>query len=360
MVAHFLEQEPLLQNPIFDALYCDEDRFDVNLSGGFLLKEPPIEDFNQIYKKPFSLLSEHDLFWEDEEITSLLSKEKQQERLSYDYLNSDAYLKMARNEAINWMLKVIAHYGFAPMTALLAVNYYDRFIGNPCFQRDKPWMSQLAALACLSIAAKVEETQVPLLLDFQVEESKHVFEAKTIQRMELLVLSTLQWKMNPVTPISFFDHIARRFKLIDNLHLEFSRRCENIVLSLITDCKLVDYLPSVIAAATMKYAIQEIEPFDALEYQDQLMSALRTSKENIDDCHKLIADAMNKQLPHKRRHESIPSSPIGVIDAYFSSDSSNDSWSAEPPLFKRSRAQDQHMRLAPLSILSVSIANDPH
>lgn len=68
----------------------------------------------------------------------------------------------------------------------------------------------------------------------QVEESKHVFEAKTIQRMELLVLSTLHWKMNPVTPISFFDHIARRFKLIDNLHLEFSRRCENIILSLIT------------------------------------------------------------------------------------------------------------------------------
>lgn len=168
MVAHFLEQEPLLQNPIFDALYCDEDRFD----GGFLLKEPPIEDFNQIYKKPLGLLSEHDLFWEDEEITSLLSKEKEQERLSYDYVNSDGFLKMARDEAVNWMLKVIAHYGFTAMTALLAVNYYDRFIANPCFQRDKPWMSQLAAVACLSIAAKVEETQVPLLLDFQVRALK--------------------------------------------------------------------------------------------------------------------------------------------------------------------------------------------
>ncbi|RVW81512.1 Cyclin-D4-1 [Vitis vinifera] len=38
------------------------------------------------------------------------------------------------------------------------------------------------------------KTDVPLLLDLQVEERKYVFEVKTIQRIELLVLSTLQWK----------------------------------------------------------------------------------------------------------------------------------------------------------------------
>ena len=30
-------------------------------------------------------------------------------------------------------------------------------------------MAQLADVACLTLAAKVEETQVPLLLDFQVD-----------------------------------------------------------------------------------------------------------------------------------------------------------------------------------------------
>jgi len=35
-------------------------------------------------------------------------------------------------------------------------------------QQDKPWMTQLAAVACLSLAAKMDETEVPLLLDFQV------------------------------------------------------------------------------------------------------------------------------------------------------------------------------------------------
>ena len=48
------------------------------------------------------------------------------------------------------------------------------------------------------------KTDAPLLLDLQVEEIKYVFEVKTFQMIELLVLSTLQWKVNSVTPTSFF------------------------------------------------------------------------------------------------------------------------------------------------------------
>ncbi|CAH9104053.1 unnamed protein product [Cuscuta europaea] len=103
---------------------------------------------------------------------------------------------VARNEALGWMFNVIGHYGFNTLTAVLAVNYFDRLICGVSFQKDKPWMSQLTAVACLSIAAKVEEIDVPLLLDFQVTDSKYMFDAKTIQRMELLVLSTLNWRMN--------------------------------------------------------------------------------------------------------------------------------------------------------------------
>ncbi|KAI8017255.1 Cyclin-D3-1 [Camellia lanceoleosa] len=64
------------------------------------------------------------------------------------------------------------------------VLYIDSIISRDC---------QLVAVACLSLAAKVEETQVPFLLDFQVEESKFIIEAKTIQRMELHGLGC--WKV---------------------------------------------------------------------------------------------------------------------------------------------------------------------
>ncbi|XP_073156408.1 cyclin-D3-3-like [Henckelia pumila] len=357
MVSHIHEQESLLQNSIFDALYCEEERLDQDSSVGFDLTEPQIEDFRQISEKPPIFLFEHDLFWEDDELSSLLSKEKKQPRLSFEEIIVDGCLKMVRHEAIVRILKVISQYGFNALTAALAVNYYDRFIASPCFQKDKPWMSQLVAVACVSLAAKVEETQVPLLIDFQVEESKYLFDAKTIQRMELLVLSTLQWKMNPVTPIPYFDHFMRRFGSLINPHWEFLWRCESLILSILTDFSLLRYLPSVVAAATMMYVTKEIEPCKESELHNQFVSVLKTSKEKVDECHKLIMEIMDdhgNKLRSKRKNESIPSSPSGVVDTYFSSDSSNDSWafsssvsSSPEPLFKRRRAQDQHMKLTP-------------
>lgn len=71
-------------------------------------------------------------------------------------------------------------------------------------------------------------------MEMQVEGTKYVFESKTIQRMELLVLSGLQWRMNPVTPVSFLDHIIRRLGLKSYVHWEFLTSCENLLLSLVS------------------------------------------------------------------------------------------------------------------------------
>ncbi len=41
-------------------------------------------------------------------------------------------------------------------------------------QQGKAWMLQLLSVACLSLAAKMEETEVPILLDLQVFISDHL------------------------------------------------------------------------------------------------------------------------------------------------------------------------------------------
>lgn len=360
---------------LLDKLFCEEEHFEQDLDiDGFVCEEKS-ENFDRFLDQKALVLLEQDLFWENDELLTLFAKEKEaQAHLgNRDLISNEAHLDVARKGALDWMIRVSAHYGFVAMTTVLAVNYFDKFLLSPCFQRDKPWMSQLAAVACLSLAAKVEETQVPLLLDLQMEESKFVFESKTIMRMELLVLSTLQWKMNPVTPLSFIDYILRRLGLTTHhLHWEFLRRCECLLLSLITNSRFGCYLPSVMAAATMCFVIQEIDPCNALEYQNQLMGTLEVSKENVDDCYKLILEVSddygNKQCKaHKRKYQSRPGSPNGVIDSYFSSDSSNDSWALAPsslssspePLFKKSRAQDQQMRLAPLNRVSIGVLSSP-
>ena len=68
-------------------------------------------------------------------------------------------------------------------------------------QSEKLWAIRLLSVACLSLAAKMEELKVPMLSEFFLED--YNFESKFIQRMELLVLNTLEWRMCLITPFAF-------------------------------------------------------------------------------------------------------------------------------------------------------------
>jgi cyclin D3, plant len=103
----------------------------------------------------------------------------------------------------------VARLGFSALTAALATAYLDRwFLGG-----GQPWTARLAAVAFVALAAKVEETRVPALVDLQFfaaagdegDADPYVFEAKTVRWMELLVLSALGWRMHPVTPFSYLE-----------------------------------------------------------------------------------------------------------------------------------------------------------
>lgn len=112
----------------------------------------------------FDLVKE-DLSWEDEELVSMFSREKQ----THVFLEeNDQTMVLARRKAIEWMLKVKAYFGFSCLTTFLAINYFDRFLCSFEVGNDKPWMMHIAAVTCLSLAAKIEETKVPTLLDLQV------------------------------------------------------------------------------------------------------------------------------------------------------------------------------------------------
>ncbi|KAE9457190.1 hypothetical protein C3L33_10902, partial [Rhododendron williamsianum] len=163
--------------------------------------------------------------------------------------------------------------------------------------------------------------------------------------MEVLVLSSLQWRMNPVTPVSFLDHIIRRLGFKDYyICFEILRRYS----------KLMCYLPSVLATATMLHVINGVDPSVAVECQNQLLGTLGIDKDKVEDCYKLILESTSGFLSHqsnKRKFRSMPGSPSGVTDVCFSSDSSNDSWavtasvsSSPEPLSKKLKAQDHHFQ----------------
>ncbi|GMH24589.1 hypothetical protein Nepgr_026432 [Nepenthes gracilis] len=273
--------EPKIQRStdVLQSLYCKEQSPDEDL--GLKCKEEEGENYSEkTVKDPLNLLEADPLgLGEEDELAALLIKEELTNLSEAAFRDSSNRPTMdARREAVEWMTMVNSHCGFSNVILVLGVNYFDRFISSAGFQRDKPWMIQLAAVACLSLASKIEEVHAPLLLPFQVD-CKHVFEAKTIQRMELLVLSALQWKMNPVIPMSYFEHFIRKLRLNSHFRWQILSKSEALIVSVITDPRFSSYLPSVMAAAITLHAMEaELQHWNTFEHHAQLMRDLKISK----------------------------------------------------------------------------------
>lgn len=181
---------------LLDALYCEEERWGEEMEAFDETEEYSETTTLTTTDTPLLLLPllllEQDMFWEDEELLSLFSNEKQTHSIS-DNIEADPCLSLARTDAVHWILKVSSHYGFSALTPILAVNYLDRFLSTLHYKKDEPWMIQLAAVTCLSLAAKVEETHVPLLLDFQVHTYIHTYISYLLSLQNLDEFLFLAW-----------------------------------------------------------------------------------------------------------------------------------------------------------------------
>ncbi|KAL2892892.1 Cyclin-D2-1 [Bienertia sinuspersici] len=278
----------------------------------------------------------------DECLASLFDKERQH-FLGLDYLkrftSGDLDLG-ARNLAIDWIEKVVSliiklinslinvlimcyeqvqsHYNFGPLCVYLSVNYLDRFLSAYELPKGKNWMMQLLAVACLSLAAKLEETDVPLSLDLQVGETKFIFEAKTIQRMELLVLSTLKWRMQSVTPFSFIDYYLYKLSGDKMPSRSLIFQAVQLILSTIKGIDLMEFRPSEIAAAAAISVLQETQ-IVVEQLTDKALSFLidHEEKKRIMKCVELMHDMrMNNRMNNDMiAARSVPQSPIGVLEA---------------------------------------------
>lgn len=72
-----------------------------------------------------------------------------------------------------------------------------------------PWAARLLSVACVSLAAKMEECRAPALSEFDAG-GGYEFCSASIRRMELLVLSTLGWRMDAVTPFDYLPCFSSR------------------------------------------------------------------------------------------------------------------------------------------------------
>ncbi|KAJ1258765.1 hypothetical protein BS78_10G100600 [Paspalum vaginatum] len=160
-------------------------------------------------------------------------------------------------ESVSWILKARSYHGFQPATAFLAVSYMDRFL-SPRTLPNHGWAFQLLSVACLSLAAKMEETSVPSLLDLQIESKSCIFEPRTVQRMELLVLAELDWRLRSLTPFAFIDLFACKADLSGRCARSLVLRACQITLNAIHETEFLNHCPASTAAAAVLSAAAEM------------------------------------------------------------------------------------------------------
>lgn len=175
---------------------------------------------------------------------------------------------------------------------------------------------QLLSVACLSLAAKMEETCVPLLLDFQLFEPRFVFESRTVRRMELLVMASLKWRMRAVTPFDFVDCFVREISASD-FHRLFAR-ASDLILNTHRVIDFLEYRSSTIAAAAVLSAAREMADISSPFDPNTAVLPYLLNQEMVSRCQHLMEEYLIDTCPFagiKAEPESAPHSPVGVLDA---------------------------------------------
>ncbi|XP_062019015.1 cyclin-D5-2-like [Rosa rugosa] len=186
---------------------------------------------------------------QEEHVKVLLEKE-----IDFGFKNNDeGFVKWIefrddRLQAIKWILKNRAVHGFQFRTAFLSIMYFDQFISKRSFKGNKTTWLRTLSVACLSLAAKMEEQRNPLLSEYKVEDC--IIERRWISQMELAVLSTLKWRMDPITPFAFIDYFIKRFHFNKEYPLETKYDIiEGFLIYLTRVINVMQHRPSVLAAA---------------------------------------------------------------------------------------------------------------
>ncbi|CAN6198173.1 unnamed protein product [Urochloa humidicola] len=223
-------------------------------------------------------------------------------------------------ESVSWILKARSYHGFQPATAYLAVSYMDRFLSSSSLP-DYGWAFQLLSVACLSLAAKMEETSVPPLLELQIESTSCIFEPRTVQWMELFVLVKLDWRLRSLTPFAFIDLFACKADSSGRCTRSLVLRACQITLNAIHENEFLNHCPASMAAASVLYAVTEIPGMSCMSISPETAASWRTglTEEGIRSCYQLLQQQLVPMSTTTRRKiiasELLRSTPPSVSSA---------------------------------------------
>ncbi|CAI9098288.1 OLC1v1034909C1 [Oldenlandia corymbosa var. corymbosa] len=281
-----------------------------------------------------------------------LRKEMTTYALESDYLEhvrENFWVNKARVKAINWFVKSQRRLNLSLETLFDAANYFDRFSSLNKYQVCNDWMIELLSVACLSTAAKLNETSPPSLYQIQMEGVENLFESSLIQRMELNMLETLEWRLRPATSYSYFELLTKssinnllKFNQKQHFGPEFEERVIELLGGALLDSKFLEFRPSVIAMSALQHISDELG--SARDGQNSVcMARFRAliaspdQQEKLIKCHEMMTMMMEENsVDTNCKNCDDPSSPVTVLanNTQCCCDFGRDCQAADDSLFK--------------------------
>ncbi|XP_061978100.1 putative cyclin-D6-1 isoform X1 [Populus nigra] len=230
-------------------------------------------------------------------------------------LKTSGFYVSFRQEAISLILQAQYSCNYDAFIPYLAVNYMDRFISKQEIPQGKPWILRLLVISCLSLAAKMRNAHFSVS-DFQGEEAGFIFDTQTINRMELLILDALNWRMRSITPFSFVHFFISVLELKDPSSSQpLKDRATEIIFKAQNEIKFLEFKPSIVAASALLVASNELLPLQFPLFKCSISSCAFVNKETLLSCFNAVQEMEEMEWYESMLDTmSCTRTPLSVLD----------------------------------------------
>jgi len=222
--------------------------------------------------------------------------------------HSDPCYQQCRHAVVDWVCQVGEVCGLKNLTIHAAIGFVDMLVDITPVDASRV---QLVAIACILIAAKMEEQEdkVPRIHALTTM-CGNAFSRDLILRMESFILNIFKWEVNIVTTINFLEYYLQfslsPTEMIRNPHIrnfEFTKAHLSKTAEFFVDLSehhsyFRELLPSVVAAASIAAArkMLSLQPI----WTDALQLATSYTIEAIFDCSTSLLSYYHQTFPSQR------------------------------------------------------------
>jgi len=217
-----------------------------------------------------------------------------------------------REKICEWCYQVVDHCDIDRGVVSIALDYFDRFLSCQTSSSRAEISFQLVSMTSLYLAAKLHSTR-RISASSMSSLSKGCFRVSEILNMEVRIIQTLRWHLNPPTPSIYLDVVN---PLLDASIADVQDSYEVSELSRyllelgVCDSYFIEMNPSSIAYASILIAMENLSTSKEIRTKFDLYKLDKASKVTERCARRLRHVYQLTMMPDSQVEEEEPSRPI--------------------------------------------------